>query len=103
MSLLLTLNREAQERVIAGLSYVLTRHSEHSRQSLLTGLQRLHQRQDLDVVIIGYNTAFDQPEFGLAWFKKSYNGVHPANYPQMATMFGALVYDARLDSWSVHT
>ena len=103
MSMLITLNREAQERVMDGLNTVLATHSEQSRQSLMRSLQGLHQREDLDVVIISHHVKFGQDEFGLAWFKKSANGNHPANNPQETFMIGALVYDPDSDSWSVNT
>jgi len=55
MALLTAINRDAQEQIMSGLINVHLRHSERSKQSFNDKLNKLAERQDLDVVITSFH------------------------------------------------
>lgn len=107
MSILLSINSDAQQEILEGLVNITSDHSEKSKKSLIEKLKNLASRQDMDIVITGYRISknLHQTEFSLAFFKKTEGGkeYHPQYHPQNVLMIGGLVYHKYTDSWSVNT
>ena len=106
MAFLISQNRDAQEKIIRGLTQALTEFSPNARKCLRTKLEHLANYNNSDVVICGYYHDAHQPEFSLAWYERQDDSSqyhHPHENGHQPFMTGALVFHNFNDSWGVHT
>ena len=106
MTLLISQNRDAQERVIQGLTQALTEFSPNARKCLRAKLEFLGNYNNSDVVLVSFDNCPHQPEFNLAWFERpedSSQYLHPQRKGRQPFMVGGLVYHSHSDTWGVHT
>ncbi len=106
MSLLISPHRDAQEKILQGLTQALTELSPKAIKCLKLKLEQLAFSNNSDVVICGYNNNPGQPEFNLAWYKReddSSQYQHPHENGQRPYMVGGLIFHSFNDSWGIHT
>ena len=106
MALLVSQNRDSQERIIHGLTQALTEYSPNACKCLKVKLEHLANYNNSDVVICGFDNDPHQPEFSLAWYERKDDSSlyqHPQENGQQAFMVGGLVFHSFNDSWGIHT
>ena len=106
MALLISIHREAQERILQGLTQALTEFSPNARKCLKAKLAHLANYNNSDVVLASFDNDPHQPEFALAWYKHSEEFSqyqHPQENGQQPHMVGALIFHSFNDTWGIHT
>jgi hypothetical protein len=101
MALLVTINPLDQQKILRGISTVLTSHSQNSRNILAMQINQIESNKARDAVITSCVMDQQHLEFGLSWFESN-----PGQHPQLSGVYplvdGEIVYHPFSDVWSVH-
>ncbi len=101
MALLVTINPLDQQKILRGISTVLTDHSQNSRNILAMRFAQIESNNARDAVLTSCIEDHQHLEFGLSWFESN-----PGQHPQLSGVYplkdGELVFHPFSDVWSVH-